>query len=72
MSELRDAARRGLLEAAVLGELFEAAEATREELRDMEPGDRLTVDELGYVLKTKPRKGWRVVDWGAFARWVEQ
>jgi hypothetical protein len=68
----RDDARRALLEAAILRELSAAADNTRESLSgEMEAGDRITVADLGYALVTKPRKTWRVVDHGAFAKWVE-
>lgn len=38
----------------------------------MQPGDRVTVGDLGYVQVTNPRPSRRVVDWAALTRWVEQ
>lgn len=69
----RDIARRALLESAILRELTAANEDTRHELAaDLEPGDRVTVGDLGAVQVTKPRRGWAVVDWPALTRWVER
>lgn len=69
----RDLAWRAILEAAILRELATANEDTRAELAaQIEPGDRVTVGDLGAVQVTKPRRGWAVVDWPALTHWAEQ
>lgn len=69
----RDVARRALLEAAILKELAERNEVTREDLRaaDLEPGDKLNVGDLGYVQVTNPKPTMKVVDWTALTKWIE-
>lgn len=66
----RALARRALLESAILKELAEANADTRAQF-DLEPGDRVAVEGLGYVQVTKPKPSLLVVDWPAFTRWVE-
>lgn len=67
----RDKARRALLEKAILDELSEANESTREAVREgMVPGDKLQVPGLGYVQMSDPKPSWRVVDEQAFAAWA--
>ncbi|MGC4106070.1 MAG: hypothetical protein QM753_06905 [Thermomicrobiales bacterium] len=69
----RELAARAILEKAILDELTEANADTRQQLAGsgIEPGDRVTVRDLGHVLMTNPKPGRRVVDWAAFTRWVE-
>ena len=70
----RDLARRAILESAILKELDALNADTRGALAEsgMQPGDRVTVGDLGYVQVTNPRPSRRVVDWAALTRWVEQ
>lgn len=70
----RDLAHRAILESAILKELDALYDETRGALAEsgMQPGDRVTVGDLGYVQVTKPRPSRRVVDWAALTRWVEQ
>lgn len=73
----KELARVAIMEAAILKELGAANDHTRQALGEiLEPGDRMavTVDghDLGYVQRTKPRKVWKVQEWGEFTRWVEQ
>lgn len=69
----RDVARRALLEAAILKELTEANAATRDELTaaGMEPGDKVSAGDLGYVQITSPKPVLKVVDWTALTKWIE-
>ena len=69
----RDVARRALLEAAILKELTEANAATRDELSQsgMEPGDKVSAGDLGYVQITSPKPVWKVVDLAALTKWIE-
>lgn len=69
----RDIGRRALLEAAVLKELAELNDETRQQLKEagLEPGDRVKVGALGHVQMTDPQPSLRVVDWTAFTKWVE-
>lgn len=68
----RDIAKRALLEAAILGELTDANQQTREQLAEagMEPGDKVTAGDLGYVQITSPKPALKVVDWSALAAWI--
>lgn len=69
----RDIAKRALLEAAILGELAEANQQTREQLAEagMEPGDKVTAGDLGYVQITSPKPALKVVDWSELGKWIE-
>lgn len=69
----RDVAKRALIEKAILDELAQAAGCTRDELsaQDLQPGDRVTVDDLGYVLMTNPKPVYKVTDWTALTKWIE-
>ena len=70
----RSLARRALLESAILKELDALNADTRAALSSsgLEPGDRVTVADLGHVLMTNPKPTRRVVDWPALIAWVEQ
>ena len=63
----RSLARRALLESAILKELDALNADTRAALSSsgLEPGDRVTVGDLGHVLMTNPKPTRRVVDWPA-------
>lgn len=69
----REIARRALLEASILKELSELNAITREDLRaaDLEPGDKVTAGDLGYVQITAPKPQLKVVDWTALTKWIE-
>lgn len=68
----RAAVTRAVREAAILAALESAHGETRAEL-DLQPGERIKADDgLGSVLRTEPRKVWKVVDAAAFSRWVEE
>ena len=68
----RNKARILILQKAIVDELAEADQATREEMREsMVPGDRVNVPGLGYVQMTSPKPTLKVVDWTAFTKWCE-
>lgn len=69
----RDVAKRALIEKAILDELSQANSCTRNELtaQDLQPGDRVSVDDLGYVLMTQPKPVYKVTDWTVLTKWIE-
>ena len=69
----RDVAKRALIEKAILDELSQANSCTRDELtaQDLQPGDRVSVDDLGYVLMTQPKPVYKVTDWTVLTKWIE-
>jgi hypothetical protein len=68
---MRQTVRRAILEASVLDVLRTANTGTRQELSSgLEPGDRMSAGDLGYVLLTNPDARWSITDPEAFLAWV--
>lgn len=68
----RQRAKELAVEAAILKELSEANGAKRDEVAELlQPGDRVSAGEFGYVQVTDPKPALQVVDWEALTKWIE-
>lgn len=66
-----------IIRAAILKLLGQMDEEGRDEIREtLELGDRKTAwvdgQDIGYILRTKPKPAMSVIDHGRFGRWVDE
>jgi hypothetical protein len=76
MTDRVEVARRAVLEKAILDQLRDGNNVTRDEARQLyEAGDadgvKVNGVTFGRVRRDKPRREWKIVDWAAFEKWVQ-